>query len=423
MDSWIKGRRASCCIVRFAFQACTMDTTPEGINEESYAYYFCRAVGVPLVLSAVVGLLWLLSISRITKRQRRHRSVTNCGYLKLNQGVIDSELEDTEKINALVTGGSGMLGREIVRILVENGGYKVCSLDLFIPEEKDRNSKVCSYIQADITNYDDLCIATRGIDVVFHTAAILPTVIGATNDDFEQVIVQGTRNVITACQKCEVKRLIYTSTADVVISSGKTGVKNTNEDHPLPKDPLNAYVSAKGRAETVVLAASGRNGLITSALRPGGILELIVYPKLKHLMYIGDRERMLPLVSCRDLANAHLLLDNILSCTDGTSAAGQAFNLSCSIPEKELDDAIASEKGVGVRNLPMPMFILLTYINVVGHWLTGTPPINSVMTLMALDILKLKFHTYSSTRAQTELGWKPTPWRSVVKEIIKEAHH
>jgi nucleoside-diphosphate-sugar epimerase len=39
---------------------------------------------------------------------------------------------------------------------------------------------------------------------------------------------------------------------------------------------------------------------------------------------------------------------------------------------------------------------------------------------MALDILKLKFHTYSSARAQAELGWRPTPWKSVVKRLIKE---
>ena len=372
-------------------------------------------VSVPLLIAAIIGLLYKL---KRTTKSLGTRLKYRC--VEINKARL--EYDDPAKINALVTGGSGMLGREIVTCLLKDGGYKVHSLDLFIPEEENRNSEVCSYIQADITNYNDLCMAMRGMDVVFHTAAILPTVMGATNDDFERVIVKGTENIISACKECRVNRLIYTSTADVVISKGETGVDNIDEDHPFPKEPLNAYVSTKGRAETAVLAANGRDGLMTGALRPGGILELVIYPKLNHFMYVGDRERMLPLVACGDLAEAHLQLDKILANTKSSSAAGKAFNLSCSIPEKELDHLLAMEKGNGqiARKLPMPIFILLTYINVIGHWLTGIAPVNSVMTLMALDILKLKFHTYSSVRAQRELGWKPTPWKSVIKKIVKD---
>ena len=378
-----------------------------------------ESIGVPVLFIAVIGLLWMLhKLKRTTKKRK-----INYRCVEVDRAaLLDDRLA---RINALVTGGSGMLGREIVSCLLTDGGYKVHSLDLFIPEEENCNSEVC-YVQADITNYDDLCTATRGMDVVFHTAAILPTVMGATNADFDRIIVQGTENVIAACKECRVKRLVYTSTADIVISKGDVGVDNTDEDHPFPKEPLNAYVCTKGKAETAVLAANGRDGLTTGALRPGGILELVLYPKLKHLMYIGDRERMLPLVACGDLAKAHLQLDKILANTESSSqsqsAAGRAFNLSCSIPEKELDDLVATEIGNGqmARRLPMSIFILLTYFNVISHWLTGIAPINSVMTLMALDILKLKFHTYSSSQAQSELGWRPTPWKGIVKRLIKE---
>ena len=115
-------------------------------------------------------------------------------------------------------------------------------------------------------------------------------------------------------------------------------------------------------------------------------------------------------------------MDRILTNTDGSLVAGRAFNVSCSIPEKELDDVLATEIGDGqaARALPMPIFILLTYVNVIGYWLTGTAPINPLMTLMALEILKLKFHTYSSARARKEIGWKPTPWKNIVKRIVKE---
>ena len=378
------------------------DTLTE--HESSSSVY----VGI-FVLAATIACVWMLykhSKSRVKRRVNYRR-------------VFVLESDETTRINALVTGGSGTLGREIVHSLLQDGGYKVHSLDLFIPECEERNSKVCSYIQADITNLDDLSISVKDMDVVFHTAAVLPTVIGAKDSDFERVIFKGTQNVITACKINKVKRLIYTSTADVVIGVGKTGVNNTDEGHPLPQQPLNAYVSAKGRAEMAVLAANDNETFTTGAIRPGGILEMVVYPKLTHLFYVGDRRRVLPLVAREDLAKAHVHLDKVLTGTE-TSAAGKAFNLCWNIPESELDHSISSELGERqkVRQLPMSLFTMLTYINVLGHWLTGIPPISPLMTLMALDILKLKFHSYCCDHACKELGWKLTPWKHVVKKFV-----
>ena len=217
------------------------------------------------------------------------------------------------------------------------------------------------------------------------------------------------------------RRLIYTSTADVVISKGVIGVNNTDEDHPLPKEPINAYVKTKGAAETAVLSANREPELLTSAVRPGGILEMVIYPKLRRLVYVGDKERIFPLVACKDLAKAHVFLDKALvTTTDAT--AGKAFNLCWNIPETELDKTVTSEKGDGTRSkgLPMFLFILLTYFNVVVYWIIGTPPISPLMTVMALDIMKLKYHSYSCSRAHQELGLTLTPWKKTVKRLIKD---
>ena len=127
------------------------------------------------------------------KRWKEHgrRQLVRYRVVDVNKSLLESN--KSEKFNALVTGGSGMLGKEIVCCLIEDGGYKVFSLDLSIPGEEARNSEVCSYIQADITSFDDLCIATKGMDVVFHTAAILPMVIGLKNSDFDNVNLKAPR--------------------------------------------------------------------------------------------------------------------------------------------------------------------------------------------------------------------------------------
>ncbi len=64
-----------------------------------------------------------------------------------NSDDFAQELKSEGKIKAVVTGGSGSLGKQIVRCLIEDGNYLIYSLDLFIPAEKDRNDDVYSYIQ------------------------------------------------------------------------------------------------------------------------------------------------------------------------------------------------------------------------------------------------------------------------------------
>jgi nucleoside-diphosphate-sugar epimerase len=232
------------------------------------------------LFAAVVCLAYMLYKSRRAKGKRRQLTYR---VVEVNKPLLESE--EPARINALVTGGSGRLGREIVSCLLKDGGYKVHSLDLFIPEEGNRNSEVCSYIQADIANYDDLCIALKGMDVVFHTAAIIPTVFGVSDRDYDEVNWKGTENVIAACKERKVKRLIYTSTADVTLGKDRLGAEVVDEDYPIPKDCPNAYVRTKREAEKAVLAANDREGLRTCAVRPGGILEMMTRSKLDHLTY------------------------------------------------------------------------------------------------------------------------------------------
>lgn len=369
------------------------------------------------LFAIVVGMAWMVYKRR--KARGRRRVVT---YRRVNVNTTLLESEDSTKINALVTGGSGMLGREIVQSLVTDGGYKVHSLDLAIPEEENRNCEVCSYIQTDITNLDDLCIAVKGMDVVFHTAAILPTTIAAKNGDFDEVNLKGTENVIMACKKGKVKRLIYTSSVDVVMGKGaKNRLENADEDYPFPCESLNAYIRTKRSAEIAVLAANGKDNLTTSAIRPGGILELIIRFKLDRPIYMGEKGLFYPAASCEDVAKVHLQLDKVLL-NQREVAAGKAFIVSTTISERELAETIARELGDGqvAESFSMALYTVLTYINVACYFLTGTTPIHPLMTVMTLDFMNLPPHTFSSARAQRELGWKQTPWEDTVKKAVKD---
>ena len=114
------------------------------------------------------------------------------------------------------------------------------------------------------------------MEVVFHTASLIPVSILNTPEAMERVNVKGTKNVIQACQQCGIKRLIYTSTATVTLSKDPTlHTELIDESAPFPKDPLNAYVRTKGEAERAVRDANDEDGLHTCALRLGGILGIL----------------------------------------------------------------------------------------------------------------------------------------------------
>ena len=204
-----------------------------------------------IIFILLVGTTYTLY--RRGKSKVRKREPVSYRRVKVNPGTEG-------KVNAIVTGGNGCLADKIIKYLLQDGGYNVHSLDLWIPEEKDRNPEICSYIQSDITNLDDLITALTGSSAVFHAASVVPHKIGFSSEDYFRINTKGTENVLKACQACGVKRLIYTSSASLVLSKDHYEIINeADESHPLPSSPVNPYIASKQAAERLVCAANGKN--------------------------------------------------------------------------------------------------------------------------------------------------------------------
>ena len=111
-------------------------------------------------------------------------------------------------MNILLTGGSGFIGRNIIRNLKEEDNT-VGTYDI-----RDRNSVSDYHIMSDVRNLKMLEKACSGIGYVFHLAAVTspPEFENLTGEGYE-VNVMGTYNVLAASAKNNAKRVILASSS------------------------------------------------------------------------------------------------------------------------------------------------------------------------------------------------------------------
>src|ERR1700742_390892 len=171
----------------------------------------------------------------------------------------------------LVTGGSGFVGANLVTTLLDQG-YQVRSFDR-APSPLPAQPGL-EVLQGDICDPEIVAGAVSGIDTVFHTAALIELMGGASvTEEYRQrsfaVNVEGTKNLVRAAQAAGVKRFVYTSSNSVVMG----GKRISGGDETLPyTDRFNDLCTeTKVVAERFVLSQNGVDGLLTCAIRPSGI--------------------------------------------------------------------------------------------------------------------------------------------------------
>lgn len=226
-------------------------------------------------------------------------------------------------MKALVTGGGGFLGLAIVERLRARGDDVTV---LARGEHPSVTTTGATLIRGDITDADTVVAATRGKDVVFHVAARAG--VWGPHREFERANVLGTENVVAACLRSGVGRLIYTSSPSVVFD----GTDHDNAAHlPYPAAYEAHYPETKARAERMVLSANS-DALATIALRP----HLIWGPRDPHLLprlfgraragklrIVGDGRNRVSVTYVDNGAAAHVQAADALR-PDGP-AAGKAY--------------------------------------------------------------------------------------------------
>jgi GDP-L-fucose synthase len=173
--------------------------------------------------------------------------------------MIESEvLKSFEGKRVLVTGGTGLIGRQVVSILADAKAHvEVVSLDKL--ELDDR----VLYYHGDLTNISYCRMVTHGIDFVFHIAGIKGSIeVTKTKpaSHFVPALMFNT-NVLEACRINEIKKVVYTSSIGAY-SSAEVFKETDNQDGP-PMDFQSGW--AKRMAETQIKAYQIQYGLTNFA--------------------------------------------------------------------------------------------------------------------------------------------------------------
>jgi nucleoside-diphosphate-sugar epimerase len=254
----------------------------------------------------------------------------------------------------LITGGSGFLGINLIRHLYEKG-HEIVSLDIADFDYPDMKNKI-RIIKGDIRDKAVVEEANKNIDIVVHTAAALPLY---KPEDILSTDIEGTRNLLEAAGRNNVKRFIHISS---------TAVYGIPDHHPLFEDDklegVGPYGKAKIQAEEECLKYR-KNGMCVPIIRPKSFVgpeRLGVFDLLydwakdgKGFPMIGNGKNRYQLLDVEDLCEAIYLCATLdeAKANDTFNIGAKEFTTMREDYQSVLDYAGHGKKVVGLPEMPI----------------------------------------------------------------------
>jgi len=365
-----------------------------GIHASVRAFYEAMRQGSPPPVSAEEGRRVVALMDPVCRRANAER-----------QRFVE-EHQPASPARILVTGATGLLGRALVKRLRE-AGEQVRVL-VRRPCPAFQGDSLIQQVCGDLGDPEAVERAVRGVELVYHVGAAMR----GGRASFECGTVWGTKNVIAACLKHGVKRLVYVSSLTVLDHAGHRAGTAVSESSPLEPhaDQRGFYTQSKLEAEKLVLEAVQADGLPAVILRPGQIFG----PGAEKVppsgtigiagcwLVVGSGAFPLPLVYVEDVVDALLLA------AEREDVVGSIFHLvdeAEAVSQSEYLNLCRSVNGNRPRILHVPrtaLYAAAVCAEVMGRLLNRKLPLSRYRLRSAVPL-----GPCDCSAARERLGWKP----------------
>jgi nucleoside-diphosphate-sugar epimerase len=208
----------------------------------------------------------------------------------------------------LITGGSGFVGINIARKLIEKG-EKVRILDIVAPD-LDVDGQIVQYVNSDIRDRQKVIDACRGVRNIYHIVSLVP--ISKAGKKFWDVNVGGTENILEGAMKYGAKKIVHMSSSAIYDLDQPNPL---NEESPIK--PCVTYGRSKYDGEKVC-ERYRRQGLDITIVRPRTVVGAerlgifgILYDWVmrgKNIYIIGKGDNKIQFIHVEELADACILM-------------------------------------------------------------------------------------------------------------------
>ncbi len=338
--------------------------------------------------------------------------------------LVKEERKALAPADVLVTGGTGFIGKRLVKDLLEQGlkvrvfSHRHISAD----EAGALFGRPVEIVSGNIYSLEDVLCAVQGVRTIYHLAAAMK---GDWNYHLDTTIT-GTKNILAAVKQNNIPQLVYVSTLNVYDAKHYPENRIINEDfayEPAP-EKRGAYSHAKLMAEKMVIAFRDQEKVNIAIVRPG-----LVYgpggPKFPGDVgrLIGNRFIIVFGLGGRKIPFVHV--DNLVS---ALTAIGRAPERSANGIFNVVDeDRVSQRKFISdykkiTRQGLIPLYVPLFFIASAFLFLEWTLLLafrKKVFLNYKLDAIR-KSPVHSMARLKAAVGWEQRiHFQEGIKELLQ----
>lgn len=307
----------------------------------------------------------------------------------------------------VITGATGLIGSHVAELL-RSQGERVRAL--VRPNSDTRFLRMIGVelVPGDLGNERSLQIAFTGAKVVYHCAARVGD--WGPWSLYQAAVLDATRNVLSACSKVSVQRILHVSSINVYGHPTLRPDEWLDEDAPVGRNLWwwDHYCRAKIMAEALVRAHPGA----WTVVRPSwtfGPRDRNTLPRVLEAVESGRVAMVGPGDNALNIVHAADIADGIVRAASSSRGIGQVYNLASEgvINQREFLAALTSALGVPMVRRRFPYWLAMTggfLAECVGRALHFQRPPRLTRYAVALISRTTRFRI---DRAREHLGWQP----------------